>query len=392
MSRLRIIVLGYIVRGPLGGMAWHHLQYVLGLARLGHQVLFLEDSDEYPSCYDPSTHQIGTDPGYGLRFAEHAFNRLGLNDCWSYYDAHRKHWMGPAAGRAESWCQEADVVINVSGVNPLRPLLECVPIRVLIDTDPLFTQVRHLTDESARERSSRYNVFFSFGESIESGASRVPDDGFDWRATRQPIVFECWPMQKISARSRFTTVMQWDSYPPVEYAGIHFGMKNKSFEMVRHLPAHVDVSLEIALGGKSAPRDELRRLGWYLADPLAVTRDPWTYQEYIQNSCGEFSIAKHGYVASRCGWFSERTACYLATGRPAIVQNTGFREHLPCGVGILPFDDAESAMEAVDRVKKDYQKHSQAARELALEHFDSNKVLCSLLERATAAETSLRKR
>jgi hypothetical protein len=186
--------------------------------------------------------------------------------------------------------------------------------------------------------------------------------------------------------------MQWDSYPPVEFAGIHFGMKSESFKLVQNIPAHVGVPLEIALGGKSAPRDELRRLGWRLADPLAVTRDPWSYQEYIQNSCGEFSIAKHGYVASRCGWFSERTACFLATGRPAIVQDTGFRELLPCGIGLLPFDDAESAIEAIDRVKTDYQRHSQAARELALEYFDSNKVLGSLLERATSAEVSLRKR
>src|SRR4051794_36588181 len=146
-SKLRIVVLGYIVRGPIGGMAWHHLQYVLGLKLLGHEVLFIEDSDDFPSCYDPSTHQVGTDATYRLAFARQAFEKLGLNDQWAYFDAHTSNWFGPAARRAVQFAGEADVVINVSGVNPLRHGVAEVPVRVYIDTDPVFTQVRHLTDD-----------------------------------------------------------------------------------------------------------------------------------------------------------------------------------------------------------------------------------------------------
>jgi hypothetical protein len=381
-GQLRIVVLGYLVRGPIGGMAWHHLQYVLGFKQLGHEVLFLEESEDYPSCYDPTTHQIGTDPTYGLKFTKYAFDRLGVDSQWAYYDAHKKQWHGPAAGMVDRFCEAADTLVNVSGVNRLLPALQQIPVRILIDTDPAFTQIRHLTNEVARSRGLQHNGFFSFGETIEAGKSSVPDDGFQWHATRQPVVLDAWPTSNGPNHGAFTTVMQWESYPGVDVDGHHFGMKSESFNMVRELPSRVTAQLEIALGGKSAPRQELTRLGWRLADPLSVTRDPWTYQAYLQKSRGEFGVAKHGYVVSRSGWFSERTACYLATGRPVVVQDTGFSQFIPCGEGIFAFVDAKSAIDALHRVEEGYQKHCRAARELAGEYFGSNKVLCSLLERA----------
>jgi hypothetical protein len=381
-SCLRIVVLGYIVRGPIGGMAWHHLQYVLGLKQLGHDVLFIEDSDDYPSCYDPSTHQVGIDPSYGLRFAEHAFAKLGLAGHWAYFDAHHRRWHGPASGDVGRFCKDADVLVNVSGVNPIRDWLESISVRVFIDTDPAFTQIRHLTNESARSLASQHNAFFSFAGLIGTEVSKIPDDGFRWQPTMQPIVLDAWPVTSGSLATPFTTVMQWDSYPPTAFNGQRFGMKSDSFDFVRNLPNRSARPLEIALGGVSAPRRDIEQLGWRLADPLAVTRDPWTYQDYLQHSFGEFSVAKHGYVASRSGWFSERTACYLALGRPAVVQDTGFSRLLPCGNGLLPFHDAESALDALQLVESDYPAHCRAARELAAAYFDSRKVLLSLLERA----------
>src|SRR5262245_59625558 len=167
ISKLRIVVLGYLVRGPIGGMAWHHLQYLLGLKAMGHDVLFLEDSDDYPSCYDPSTHTVTTDPTYGLTFATRVFERLDLDENWAYYDSHKNAWHGPAARRALAFIGNADMLIDISGVNPIRNSLENIPTRVLIATDPAFTQVRHLTNESARSRALQHTAFFSFGESIE---------------------------------------------------------------------------------------------------------------------------------------------------------------------------------------------------------------------------------
>ncbi len=381
-SKLRIIVLGYLIRGPIGGMAWHHLQYVLGLKALGHDVLFLEDSDDYPSCYDPSTHSVTPNPTYGLSFAARVFDRLGLGQGWTYYDAHKDSWHGPAAGEVHTAISHADLLIDVSAVNPIRHGLENIPIRVLIDTDPVFTQVRHLANEVARSRALNYTAFFSFGESIEHRLGHIPDDGFNWKATRQPVVLDAWQVSDAPANGAFTTVMQWDSYPAVEYANRRFGMKSESFDAVVSLPSRTVIPLEIALGGRGAPRDELKRHGWRLADPLVVARNPWDYQNYIARSRGEFSVAKHGYVASHSGWFSERSACYLATGRPVIVQDTGFSKHLCCGAGLRAFSDADSAANALDQVQSNYPRECKAARGLAEEYFDSRKVLTSLLERS----------
>lgn len=379
--RLRIVVLGYIVRGPLGGMAWHHLQYVLGLVRLGHDVLFIEDSDDYPSCYDPSRDCVDTDASFGLQFTAAAFKRLGLDTQWAYYDSHSSRWDGPAGDRAAAFATSADLLLNVSGVNPLRPWTVDVPVRVLIDTDPVFTQVRHLQDTAARERAEAHNAFFSFGELFGASGTSIPDDGFRWHPTRQPIVLDAWPVSEGPENGSFTTVMQWQSYAPCRYDGQYYGMKADSFVDYCAIPASVSEKFELAAGGR-APLELLRQHGWQTMSSLEVTSDPWTYQRYIIQSKGEFSVAKHSYVAARSGWFSERSACYLAAGRPVVLQDTGFSKTLPTGVGLCAFESPESAIAAVRDVAGDYLKHCRAAREIAEAYFDARLVLTTLIEAA----------
>jgi hypothetical protein len=381
-ERLRITVQGYIVRGPIGGMAWHHLQYVLGLHRLGHDVYFLEDSDDYASCYDPSRGVMDTEPSYGLRFAAKAFRRLGLADRWAYHDAHTGRWLGPQAHRALQLFASADLLLNLSGVNPVRPWLMKVPVRVLIDTDPVFTQIRHLTDASALERARCHTHFYTFGENIERGTAAVPDDGLPWRATRQPVVLDAWPVTPGREGAPFSTVMQWDSYAAREYRGQRYGMKADSFAPYMNLPARVGCRLELALGSPRAPRAQLAQSGWRLRDPLVVTRDPWSYQRYIRASKAEFSLAKHGYVVSHSGWFSERSAAYLASGRPAVVQDTGFSEWLPVGAGILAFREYQQAVEAITDVSENYAAHCRSARAIAESYFDARDVLNRLIQSA----------
>lgn len=377
-QRLRIVVLGYLVRGPIGGMAWHHLQYVIGLQRLGHAVLFVEDSEDYPSCYDPTTHEVGIDPSYGIAFAKRVFRRLSFEN-WAYYDAHSQQWMGPAGEQAVSVCESADLVINISGVNPLRPWLASAPHRVLIDTDPVFTQVKNLTDESTRQRAEAHTDYFSFGELIPAGRSTVPDDGFLWRATRQPVLLDAWPVRE-PVSSRYTTVMQWQSYSPVSYAGRDYGTKQESFAVVEDLPNQVKAQLEIALGSATAPRERLRGLGWWLRDPIEAAPDPWAYQDYLSGSRGEFSVAKHAYASTNSGWFSERSACYLACGRPVIVQETGFSDFFPTGVGLHSFASLEEAKKKLETVESNYAEQCRAAREIAEEYFRSDTVLTDLIE------------
>lgn len=380
-SSLRIVVLGYIVRGPIGGLAWHHLQYVMGLEQLGYDVYFIEDSDDYPCCYDPSRHTTDTDPTYGLRFAAETFGRTGLGERWAYFDAHRNTWHGPAAAHALSICASADLVLNLSGMNPLRAWLRCAPARVLVDTDPVFTQIKNLTQPAARERAMDHTAFLSFGEGIGRSGCTIPDDGLPWRPTRQPVVLDAWRLTPPPPSGAFTTVMQWDSYDKQRYGTVEYGMKSASFGPYLGLPSSTDITLELALGGANAPRGDLVAAGWKLRDPLEVTRDPWTYQSYIQGSRGEFSVAKHGYVVSRSGWFSERSAAYMASGRPVVVQDTGFSEWLPCGEGVLAFGTPDQAREALAEVARNYRRHCERARELAEAYFSAPAVLTSLIDR-----------
>lgn len=378
-SKLRIIILGYIIRGPIGGLTWHHLQYVKGLVDLGHEVYFLEDSDDYESCYDPSQHKMTTDPGYGLQYARKVFKRIGMSEIWCYYDAHTSKWHGPCAEKITDICAHADLLLNISAVNPLRQWLLHIPVRVLIDTDPAFIQIRHLLDEKKYRAAKLHTAFFSFGENLLGGECKIPDDGFTWKPTRQPIVLNEWQPTQGPESGRFTTVMQWTSYPAVQYEGMRYGMKSEMFEEYMDLPTQTKQPLELALGSDSAPKALLLQKGWKIKDPLKITKDPWTYQRYIRRSKAEFSIAKHGYVVSNSGWFSERSAAYLASGRPVLVQDTGFRPHLETGKGLLSFRSTEEALEGIWKINMDYQMHCKQARKIAEQFFDSRKVLTSFL-------------
>jgi hypothetical protein len=381
-DKLRIILLGYIVRGPIGGLAWHHVQYVLGLARLGHDVYFFEDSDDFPCCYNPETDSSGTDPGFGLTFIADAFSRLGLADRWAYHDAHTGNWMGPAAARREEIFRSADLLFNLSGVNPLRPWLLNVPVRVLVDTDPAFTQIRHLTDPPAHAMDAQHTSFFSFAENIRDPDCLIPDDGFAWQPTRQPVVLDAWPVTQANPMGRWTTVMLWDSYQWLEYDGMRFGMKSESFRNYFDMPKRTGREFELAVGSPTTPRELLASSGWHVVNPLEAIRNPWEYQDYIQRSKGEWSVAKHGYVVSRSGWFSERSASYLASGRPVVTEDTGFSRWLSVGHGLLSFSSPEEAVEAVAKVESQYEFHCRGARDLAETFFDAGKVLTSLIERA----------
>jgi hypothetical protein len=365
----------------MGGMAWHHLQYVAGLSQLGHEVYFVEDSDDYDSCYHPATLSMDRDPTYGLRFVSRVFKRLGLSECWAYYDAHLAKWHGPQAKRIVDLCRKADVLLNVSGVNPMRPWFMNIPARAFIDTDPAFTQTRHLTEPHRRELAEKHTVFFSFGENIGRNNCTVPSDGISWQATRQPVVLSLWPSTPGPTDGKFTTVMQWDSYRAQKWDGGRYGMKSESFEDYFDLAQRTGAAFELLLSGP-APHDQLRARGWNIRQPHRFAGDPWTYQRYIRRSKAEFSVAKHGYVVSQCGWFSERSALYLASGRPVILQDTGYTNWLPSGYGVVAFHNLEEACDGIKSVSADYKTHCQRARELVEEFFDSKKVLTSLIARA----------
>lgn len=384
-ERRRIVLLGYVVGFPLGGMTWHSLQYAMGLAALGHDVWFLEDSHDYATAYDPTTGEVGTDPAYGLAYADRVLERVGLGDRWAYHDAHAGTWHGGGAERILEACRTADVVLDLAGIHPLRPWVAEVPTRVFVDADPVFTQVRHLTDDAACAHAAAHTHHLSFGERVGEPGCGIPDDGFPWRPTRQPVVLDAWSVTPVPGHGHATTVMQWDSYPTVSWDGVEFGMKSASFGPYRDLPARSPVTMELALGrADEATRAALREAGWLVADPQRATWDPWVYQETIAGSVAEWSVAKHGYVASASGWFSERSANYLASGRPVVVQDTGFADLLPTGEGLFAFDDADAAVAALEQVHAHPDRHGRAARAIAAEHFDAGDVLMRLLDDVAA--------
>ncbi|NQU09661.1 hypothetical protein HQ590_02635, partial [bacterium] len=214
-GHLRILVLGYVVRRPFGGQAWHYLQYLLGLRQLGHEVYYLEDSGPRPDCLDPFHERYGPDPTAGLEFLDRTLTAMGLAQHWAYYDQPRDAWSGPCADRIDVLCRSADLLLNVSGLNPLRSWLLDVPRRCLIDTDPVFTQLRHLTCQPADDwsvlwhpdRVRQHTAYFSFGENIGRPNCGVPDDGIRWLPTRQPVVLDAWPVTPPPTPGKFTTVM-----------------------------------------------------------------------------------------------------------------------------------------------------------------------------------------
>jgi hypothetical protein len=374
-------------------LAWHYLNYLLGLRSLGHEVFYLEDSGDEPSCVVPlddaarpdsdgsfTFRKAHTSPDFGVRFTDSLLGSFGLEQKWGYYDAHRKLWRGPIASQVNSILEKADILLNVSNGLKLRPWHLQVPIRVLIDTDPVFTQVAHLTLPGSIESCLNHTAFYTFGENIGRRECSIPKDGVPWKPTRQPIALESWPYCVPTPDGAFTTVLSWRSYRPVEYGGVRYGQKAESFAPYLDLPKRAGCRLELALEGDSSVKEDLTRRGWQVVDGLHITADAFAYQHYVQRSLAEFSIAKEAYAVSRSGWFSERSAAYLASGRPVLVQETGFSDWLHSQQGVVSFTSPETAVEGLRSIQADYAGHCRAARLIAEEYFDAKTVLGRLLE------------
>lgn len=373
-------MLGYIVRGPLGGLVWHHFQYAYGLHLMGHDVLFVEDSEEYAACYNPATFQMTADPTYGLTFIRSVFSRYHLDNNWAYFDFHSNQWYGRSLKDVLAFLTTADVLLNISGINPLREWVKNIPKKVFIDTDPVFTQIRHLKDKNAWHLAAEHDVFLTYGENYGKPGCSIPNDGFLWKPTRQPVVMDLWKAGNRLSNSRWTTVIQWDSYKTAEWEGRSFGMKSQSFAPYIDLPKRLDEVFELALGSDSAPKDELKKSGWLIVDPLFITRTPESYQQYIMQSKGEWSVAKHAYVMTKSGWFSERSAVYLASGKPVVVQDTGFSRNMNTGEGLLKFDSPEDLTEIFENINENYDFHCKRAAEVCKDYFDHYSVLSGLIQ------------
>jgi hypothetical protein len=405
---LRIVVTGLIAQHPaLGGVAWDYLQYPAGLLRLGHDVYYFEDSGEWPYTLDGGASGqdwVAYDPTANVRHLSKVMERFGLGDRWAYRFAINPRWYGISDSERAEVLRSADLVLNVSGALEHPEHYRSVKRLAYIDSDPVFTQVKlALGDElrDFRQRVAIHDVHFSFGECL---GERIPETGYTWLPTRQPILLDEWH-PAAPHDGTFTTVMSWTSYKPLLYNGIAYGQKDREFARFLDLPSRVrPAKLEVAVGGlqhaewesvfanhpgnnrrteppaQLSAADLLRQFGWSVVDPLQCCSNLDTYRAYIQSSKGELAVAKNGYVVGQPGWFSCRSACYLAAGRPAIVQDTGFSAVVPAGEGVVLFSSPEEAAAAIGEVEADYQRHAQSAVAIAHEYFNSHGVLNRLLE------------
>ncbi len=388
-TRLRIVVGGYLGLMPAGGVAWDYVQYPAGLAALGHDVWYIEDTRLWPVFQHADD---VADCAQNVAHLRAVMDAFGLRGRWAYRDEVSGHWFGRSGVEVDEFCRTADVLINVSCATAPHERYAGIPVRALIDSDPMFTQVQLERSEGFTAGSggmgdlvAAHTHHFTFGEHVGQAGCRMPLGDVRWIPTRQPVCLDRWPVTPVppGADARFTTVMNWTAARPLEWQGESWGQKDVEMRHIAALPARVaGVPLSIAVGqttGSPFPREEFEALGWHVLDPAVVAPDWITYQQFLMRSLGELSVAKETYVKAMTGWFSCRSACYLAAGRPVITQDTGWTQHLPSGDGLLAFDDVDSAADAVHRVMRDPMAHGRAARRVAEACFDARQVLSALL-------------
>jgi hypothetical protein len=374
----RIVVSGYMVRHPVAGNLLAFFHYVLGLWRLGHEVVYLEESGWPYSCYDPETRRWVDHPEGGLRVVGELLSSHGASVPLVYVNRETGRISGGGSEDVARLLSEADLLLNIGGVCWLPEFLLCGR-RALIDMDPLFTQVERFGAKALGD----YHVHFSYGANLGRPGCTVPTLGIDWRPAVPPVVADLWEGAEPPADGRFTTIGNWGSYGGVTYEGEYYGQKDEEFLRLIDLPLRTPARLELALSGGQEVAPRFRAKGWSIRDAgEEVSGDVATYRDYILSSRGEFSVAKNAYVRTRSGWFSDRSVCYLAAGLPAVLQDTGFSDWLPTGRGVIAFRTADEAAALLGEVEADYPGHRRAAREVAREFFDHRVVLPKLLESA----------
>lgn len=382
---MRIIVTGLVGQYPFGGVIWDYVQYVLGFQALGHDVYYLEDTGVWP--YDPIKETITEDCTYQVEALGRIMDFFKLGDRWIYRNAADGKFHGAGEKLARDLIKNGDLLVNVSTASWFTDYEVGVKHQMFLDGDPMFTQIGMQDPDKGdyTKRLRNHDSHFSFGLKLNDADCLVPPTGIHWKKTLQPVALDWWPYEKAAPLDRFTTVMNWASYKPKVWQGKEYGQKDIEFLKFADLPLHTPQPMVIAMGqgiGRKRPTEMLLEKKWTILEPDQVLPDHLTYRDFLRQSRGEWSIAKHGYVAGHTGWFSCRTACYLALGRPAVVQDTGWTDHLPHGEGLLAFNTLDEAVQGIASINGDYEKHRRAARAFAEKHLDARIVCQDLIDQA----------
>ena len=388
MKKKKIVVMGFMAGMPIAGVVWQHVHYIVGLQRLGHEVYYIEDQSRYP--YNPVTFSLTDDYSYATKTLGKLARKFGFEGRWSFCARYLSDspCVGLPKNKIVQLYREADAILNVCGSHEFNDDLLASGRVIYVESDPGLEQIKVDKDESVTiDYLRKHRALFTFGENIGTNAFPVPLHGFTWKPTRQPVVTDFWRTDSPARRSAiFTSVANWSTsgIKDIEWRGENY-LWSKSLEFLKFVeaPAHSGEEFEVATTIKDEPTRELfLRNRWRLVDPHPLSIDCDRYKAYLQNSKGEFTVAKDQYVRLRTGWFSDRSACYLACGRPVVTQETGFTRHYYGGRGgLFAFQTLDEIAEAVREINADYKAHCRAAFEIAAEFFEAEKVLALLLER-----------
>ncbi len=380
-ARDRLLLLGLVGQYPLAGVAWQAVHHLLGFRALGWDVWYVEDSGASP--YDPVAGARTEDCTSAVRYVAETMARVGLGERWAYVDLARNEVHGLSRARLDALYREATVIVNLCGATAPRAEHRQGARLLYVETDPVYEQLRiALGDSDSIDFLASHDVLFTYGEHLGAPDCPVPLERFTWRPTRPPVVLDCWSARIDPGAVWFTTVASWSNAgKDVTFRGETYAWsKAGNFLRVLDLPRRVPQRFRLAMKPLDpALAARVREAGWDLVDPGPPSRDLDAYREFIATSRGEFTVAKDIYVRPRSGWFSDRSVCYLASGKPVVTQDTGFGAHVPTGEGLFAFGTIDEAAEALARVDADYERHARAARRVAEEHFAAEVVLGRLL-------------
>ncbi len=383
-SRGKVIVSGILFFFPLAGVTYQFLHYLIALRRLGYDPYYVEDSARW--IYDPRLNDISGDASGNVAAVAPQLEKFGFGGRWCFRGCYEG---GQCYGMSEreltELYREADVLLNVTGSQELREEHLRVKRRLYIESDPFPVQVRAAGgDPKTVEQLSMHHVLFSFGENLGAADCSAPRSSFSFLPTRQPVVLDLWQTAPPRERGAYCTITTWHNKGKhIEYQGdTYYWTKDREFMKYLELPLLRDVPFELATDVDGAARQLLERNRWRLRSSLEVSRDLDSYRNYIAAARAEFTVARDQYVRPRTGWFSDRTACYLAAGRPVITQETGFSKSLPTGSGLFAFQSMAEALAAVDAIEANYESACRGALDVAAECFAAEKVVADLLARA----------
>ena len=403
-ARPRLIVLGILGEIPLAGVVWQVLHYIEGFRRLGFDVYYVEDTGNWP--YDPDQNSVTGDCTYAVNFIGQLMSAYGWSERWAYrLGAQGGRIFGLSESQLTQLFEQADILVNVTGSTVLRPEHLQVPIRVYLETDPVLPQIEIAKgNQFYIDLLNAHTHHFTYGENLGAPDCNVPVGNITYRATRQPIVLDWWASStlstEVSSRSDrcFTTIANWrQSGKDLEWNGeTYTWSKHHQFLKFLDLPGRTSQPLELALavqerweeGEKTwVPQHEndveairlLTTNGWRITNGLRLSTNIFSYRDYIVGSRGEFTVAKDQYARLRSGWFSDRSACYLAAGNPVVTQDTGFGNFIPTGEGLFAFETVDDILAGFETINSDYERHSRAARSLAEEYLSAETVLARLL-------------